>query len=97
MIPGTFGSCRVMLSRLFPSCPNGVHALMLHGVHSSANLSAHNKFSHLAHILAEHGITPWLCQTSRRPVPRENYAGRLRAWIKDAFGGKSARVPGCFL
>ena len=62
---------------------------MLHGVHSSANLSARNKFSHLAHILAERGITPWLCETSRRPVCRDNYAGRLRAWIIDAFGGKT--------
>ena len=62
---------------------------MLHGVHSSANLSPRNKFSYLAHILAEHGITPWLCETSRRAVSRENCAGDLRAWIMDAFGGKT--------
>ena len=89
ILPGTFGNREVRLSRLYPVQPNGVHALMLHGVHSSANLSPRNKFSYLAHILAEHGITPWLCETSRRAVNRENYAGNLRAWIKDAFGGKT--------
>lgn len=88
-LPGTFGDSEVRLSRLYPACPNGVHVLLLHGVHSSANLSPRNKFSYLAQILAEHGITPWLCETSRRAVNKDNYAGDLRAWITDAFGGKS--------
>ena len=88
-LPGSFGNREVKLSRLFPYVPNGAHVLLLHGVHSSANLSPHNKFSHLARILAERGITPWLCETSRRQVSRDDYPNNLRGWIMDAFGGKS--------
>ncbi len=90
-LPGSFGAREVRLSRLYPETENGVHVLLLHGVHSSANLSPHNKFRHLACILAERGFTPWLCETSRRAVNREDYNDDVFGWIMEAFGGKSFR------
>ncbi|EHL69542.1 alpha/beta hydrolase [Cloacibacillus evryensis] len=89
ILPGSFGTREVKLSRLYPETENGTHVLLLHGVHSSANLSAHNKFRHLACILAERGFTPWLCETSRRPVDREDYNDNIAGWAMDAFRGKN--------
>lgn len=88
-LPGTYGTRKVKLSRLFPSAPHGVHVLLLHGVHSSANLRPHNKFRCLACLLAERGFTPWLCETSRRIANIEAYNDDIDLWIKDAFEGKT--------
>ena len=52
VLPSAFGDTGVRVSRLFPDRPDGTHALLLHGVHSSANLGHRNKFRHLAEILA---------------------------------------------
>ncbi|MDO5116340.1 MAG: alpha/beta fold hydrolase [Synergistaceae bacterium] len=90
-LPGSFGSRQVKLSRLFPEREDGTHVLLLHGVHSSANLSPRNKFRHLACILAERGYVPWLCETSRRQANREDYSDDLAGWIMAAFNGKSFR------
>ena len=88
-LPGTFGNHTVKLSRLFPHEEASCSVLLLHGVHSSANLSRHNKFRHLAELLAESGRMPWLCETSRREAPREAFGDDSFAWIKEAFGGKN--------
>ena len=56
VLPSAFGDTGVRVSRLFPDRPDGTHALLLHGVHSSANLGHRNKFRHLAEILAARGV-----------------------------------------
>lgn len=89
-LPGSYGDSGVKLSRLFPERPEGTHVLLLHGVHSTANLSPHNKFKHLAELLASRGFTPWLCETSRRVIDREKCAD-MRGWIYGAFSGKCFR------
>lgn len=89
VLPSPFGDTGVRVSRLFPEKPNGTHALLLHGVHSSANLEPRNKFRHLALILAERGITPWLCETSRISVTLEECCNEPLAWIEASFGGKN--------
>ncbi len=88
-LPSAFGDTGVRVSRLFPEKPDGTHALLLHGVHSSANLGHRNKFRHLAEILAARGIMPWLCETSRVFVSREECGDEPLAWIEAAFGGKT--------
>ncbi len=89
VLPSPFGDTGVRVSRLFPPAPNGTHALLLHGVHSSANLGHRNKFRHLAEILARRGVTPWLCETSRVAVSREECEVEPLAWIEESFGGKT--------
>lgn len=91
VLPSPFGDTGVRVSRLFPPAPNGTHALLLHGVHSSANLGHRNKFRHLAEILARRGVTPWLCETSRVAVSREECGDEPLAWIEESFGGKTFR------
>ena len=88
-IPGSFGVSGVKLSRLFPDTEARTHVLLLHGVHSSANLNPSNKFSHLAKIIAGCGMMPWLCETSRKRTDMENYHDNYAAGITDAFGGKT--------
>lgn len=88
-LPSAFGDTGVRVSRLFPDKPDGTHALLLHGVHSSANLGHRNKFRHLAEILAARGVTPWLCETSRVSVSREECGDQPLAWIEESFGGKT--------
>ena len=89
VLPSAFGATGVRVSRLFPEEPDGTHALLLHGVHSSANLGHRNKFRHLAEILAARGVTPWLCETSRVSVSREECGDQPLAWIEESFGGKT--------
>ena len=89
VLPSAFGDTGVRVSRLFPEEPDGTHALLLHGVHSSANLGHRNKFRHLAEILAARGVTPWLCETSRVSVSREECGDQPLAWIEESFGGKT--------
>ena len=88
-LPSAFGDTGVRVSRLFPDSPDGTHALLLHGVHSSANLGHRNKFRHLAEILAARGVTPWLCETGRVSVSREECGDQPLAWIEESFGGKT--------
>lgn len=88
-LPGSFGTSDVKLSRLFPEAEARAHVLLLHGVHSSANLHKSNKFRHLAEILAGNGMMPWLCETSRKRSDVENYRDDLAGWISDAFDGKT--------
>lgn len=89
VLPSAFGDTGVRVSRLFPEEPDGTHALLLHGVHSSANLGHRNKFRNLAEILAARGVTPWLCETSRVSVSREECGDQPLAWIEESFGGKT--------
>ncbi len=89
VLPSAFGASGVRVSRLVPGRPSGTHALLLHGVHSSANLCHRNKFRRLALILAGRGITPWLCETSRNATNREKSGDMPLAWIKESFGGKT--------
>lgn len=88
-LPGSFGTSGVKLSRLLTEAEARVHVLLLHGVHSSANLNPSNKFKHLAELLAARGIAPWLCETSRKRSDIENYRDDLPSWIRDAFDGKT--------
>ena len=52
-LKGTFGDGEVFLCRCDPPSFNGVNVVLLHGVHSSANITHHNKFRHLADALAD--------------------------------------------
>ena len=91
MLPSAFGDTGVRVSRLFPEEPDGTHALLLHGVHSSANLGHRNKFRHLAEILAARGVTPWLCETSRVSVSREECGDQPLAWIEESLRRQNFR------
>ncbi len=86
---GTYGDREVHLCRCMPKHPNGINVILLHGVHSSANLSYHNKFRYLAEILTEKGLTPWLVETSRRIRNRQELKDNITAWIKGAFKEKT--------
>ncbi len=89
ILEGTYGDREVHLCRCMPKHPNGINVILLHGVHSSANLSYHNKFRHLAEILAENGLTPWLVETSRKIRDRQEFKDNITAWIKGSFRGKT--------
>ncbi|MEG1798675.1 MAG: hypothetical protein RR214_00680 [Synergistaceae bacterium] len=86
---GTFGDKEVRLCRCVPNIANGIQIILLHGVHSSANFSLHNKFRRLAEILATLGCTSWLVETSRKIRDRHEYADDISSWIRDAFDGKT--------
>lgn len=88
-LKGTFGDGEVRLCRCEPAAANGVNVVLLHGVHSSANLSRHNKFRHLADVLADSGFASWLVETSRRVRDKHVYGSDMAAWIRDAFSGKT--------
>lgn len=88
-LKGTFGDGEVHLCRCVPAAPNGIDVILLHGVHSSANVHHLNKFRCLANYLADKGLTPWLVETSRRVRSRHEYANDVAGWIRDAFSGKS--------
>ncbi len=89
ILEGTYGDREVHLCRCMPKHPNGINVILLHGVHSSANLSYHNKFRYLAEILTEKGLTPWLVETSRRIRNRQELKDNITAWIKGAFKEKT--------
>ena len=88
-LKGTFGDGEVFLCRCDPPSFNGVNVVWLHGVHSSANITHHNKFRHLADALADNGFTSWLVETSRMVRDRHSYGSDIAAWIRDAFAGKT--------
>ncbi|MDO4988529.1 MAG: hypothetical protein Q4E17_05880 [Synergistes sp.] len=88
-LPGSFGKHEVKLSHLVPRDDCGIAALLFHGVHSSANLSVHSKYSYLANLLAARGITPWLCETSRRTTVKDKDSLSPIEWVMEIFGGKT--------
>lgn len=89
MLGGTFGDREVRLCRCVPNIANGIQVILLHGVHSSANFTLHNKFRRLAEILGTLGCTSWLVETSRKVRGRHEYTDDISSWIKDAFEGKT--------
>ena len=88
-LPGTYGDGRVLLSRCAPARPNGVNVVLLHGVHSSANLGLHNKFRTLAEQLLSRGYAAWLVETSRRVRNRQAFGDDVAQWVDAAFAGKT--------
>jgi len=89
MLPGTFGDMEVKISSSSPKSPIGVNVVLLHGVHSSANMGQHNKFRYLAEILAGRGFKPWLVETSRKIRNRQDFPNDVSRWIRKAFSGKT--------
>lgn len=88
IIPGTYGDKAVYLYHCIPEHVNGIDVVLLHGVHSSANLSVRNKFRNLAVLLMKKGFTPWLVETSRNV--RLRYEGEdVPEWVRRAFWGKT--------
>lgn len=88
IIEGTYGDGEVRLCRCLPKLPGGVDVILLHGVHSSANLSPRNKFRHLAALLLEKGFAPWLVETSRKARCRGE-SEDVGEWAYRAFRGKT--------
>ncbi len=87
-IEGTFGDRAVVLTTGVIDRPRKV-ALLFHGVHSSSASDPGNKYARIGAALAENGVTPVLCETSRRVRNRQDYAQRPLEWIFDAFSGKT--------
>lgn len=87
-ISGFCGDKEVRLCHCLPVRPNGIDVVLLHGVHSFANLSPHNKFRHLAELLTEKGFTVWLVETSRASRRIEEGEDHSR-WVDKAFAGKT--------
>lgn len=88
-LPGTFGDKEVRVSSSSPKSPIGVNVVLLHGVHSSANMGYHNKFRFLAETLSDRGFTPWLVETSRKIRNRQDFPNDVQQWIRKAFSGKT--------
>lgn len=88
VVQGVYGDKEVRLCRCFPEDPGGTDVVLLHGVHSGANLNPRNKFRHLAGLLVEKGFTAWLVETSRAIRYRAEGEDTAR-WAEDAFGGKT--------
>ena len=89
ILPGTYGDKEVHLCHCIPATPNGIQVVLLHGVHSSANMGLHNKFRYLAELLSGRNFTPWLVETSRKIRNRHDFADNVHGWIKNAFEGKT--------
>jgi len=89
VLRGTYGDMEIRVVKCIPESPVGVHIVLLHGVHSSANMGFRNKFRRLAETLASRGFTPWLVETSRKARNRADFADDLGAWIQSAFDGKT--------
>lgn len=86
---GTFGDKEVRVASCLPKDPNGVQIVLLHGVHSSANMGENNKFRLLSKLLSERGYTPWLVETSRKIRNRQDFSNDVSRWINKAFSGKT--------
>ena len=86
---GTFGDKEVRIASCSPKISNGIQIVLLHGVHSSANMGEHNKFRFLSELLSEKGYTPWLVETSRKIRNRHDFSNDVSQWIKKAFSGKT--------
>lgn len=89
ILKGTFGDGELRVCCCLPAKSNGTQVVLLHGVHSSANLSHENKFRTLAGLLTSRGFTPWLVETSRMVHDRLSYGTDAASWIKDAFSDKT--------
>lgn len=89
ILPGTYGDREVHLFHCIPEFPNDIQIVLLHGVHSSANVGVHNKFRYLGELLVERGFTPWLVETSRKVRNRQDFVESIANWIKRAFLGKT--------
>ncbi|MBP5211734.1 MAG: alpha/beta hydrolase [Pyramidobacter sp.] len=87
-IDGTFGAKTVLLTAGVIDRPRKA-ALLFHGVHSSSSSDPGNKYARIGTALAENGVMPILCETSRRVRNRHDYTDRPLEWILDAFRGKS--------
>jgi len=88
VVEGTYGDKEVQISRCLPVHATGVDIVVLHGVHSSANLTPRNKFRFLAELLTEKGFMVWLVETSRGT--REHLEGEsVENWAVRAFNGKT--------
>ena len=87
-IDGTFGDKTVLLTTGVIDRPRKA-VLLFHGVHSSSSSDPGNKYAHIGAALAENGVMPILCETSRRVRNRHDYANRPIEWIFDAFRGKT--------
>lgn len=88
-LKGTFGDGELRLCHCIPAIANGTNVILLHGVHSSANLSHQNKFRTLAGLLTARGFAPWLVETTRKVHDRNAYGTDIASWIKYAFSGKT--------
>lgn len=88
IIEGLYGDRKVHVCRCAPRTPCGADVVLLHGVHSFANLSPQNKFRFLAELLTKEGFTAWLVETSRASRHRDD-GEDLCKWVKQAFGGKT--------
>lgn len=88
ILPGTFGDKEVRLCRCAPERLIGIDVILLHGVHSSANMSPSNKFRYLAQLLTAKGCTAWLTETSRKTRCRNEFESAAD-WAAEAFGGKT--------
>ena len=87
-IDGTFGDKTVLLTTGVIDRPRKA-VLLFHGVHSSSSSDPGNKYAHIGAALAENGVMPILCETSRRVRNRHDYANKPIEWIFDAFRGKT--------
>lgn len=87
-IEGLYGDREVRLCHCAAPSPGGIDVVLLHGVHSSANLSTPNKFRILAELLTEKGFSAWLVETSRASRHMEDGCDH-RQWVDIAFGGKT--------
>ena len=87
-IDGTFGDRTVLLTTGVVDRPRKA-ALLFHGVHSSSGSDPGNKYARIGTALAENGVMPILCETSRRVRNRHDYVDRPIEWIFDAFRGKT--------
>lgn len=87
-IGGLYGDREVRICRCAPSVPGDANVVLLHGVHSFANLSPQNKFRLLAELLTKEGFTAWLVETSRASRHRDDGEDPNK-WIENTFGGKT--------
>ncbi len=87
-IDGTFGDKSVVLTTGVIDRPRKA-ALLFHGVHSSSSSDPGNKYARIGAALAENGVMPILCETSRKVRNRHDYADKPLEWIFDAFRGKT--------
>ena len=97
-IDGTFGDKTVLLTTGVIDRPRKA-ALLFHGVHSSSSSDPGNKYARIGAALAENGVMPILCETSRRVRNRHDYTDRPLEWIIDAFRGKTYlnELEDCYL
>lgn len=87
-IEGLYGDREVRICHCAASCTGSIDVVLLHGVHSSANISTPNKFRILAELLTEKGFSAWLVETSRASRHMEDGCDH-RKWVDTAFGGKT--------